>query len=134
MGLADIFLKGRIYKQLVDCEMDILEAYDLTLETIKSLGIPYTLKTPKSLRSYPEDQLPPNKWLHVTFEIRDESDSIAIHEAANYLGLCGITFDVGSGMFIRDWEIDWSFKVTGDTEKWRDDREIVEEITKCMTT
>lgn len=130
--------------------MDTKEAYELTLEKIEELGregIEVTIKPFKSLttpygivdqlverNNEKYDRLggiPPNKWFYVTFSVLDESHAIKIHKAGDYLGMCGITFDVGGWQGYRDWKLDWSFSYTGkEDEDWREARDEVEDLIK----
>ncbi len=71
----------------------------------------------------------PERWVNVKFEISNKIDAEKVQEAANYLGMCGMIFDVGGTSDFRDWELDWSFQYTGkEDEEWREVREDVENM------
>lgn len=110
------------------------EAYELTLEKIaelKKAGVSVTTRSPHLLKGGTADDLPHEKWLHITFDVTDVAHLMKVNEAANYLGMCGIGFDTGGWQDYRDWELDWSFNYTGkEDEQWRDAREEVEELLK----
>jgi len=119
--------------------MKTIEAYEFTLKKIEELlstGIEITKRKSKSINDQEvinkysgSERIPPEKWLHISFKINDKFQSIKIHEAANYLGMCGIRFDTGGCSNCRDWELDWSFRYTGkEDEDWRDARDEVENI------
>lgn len=119
--------------------MKTMEAYELTLEKLDELrekGIEISMKPSRSrnneetIKKYSgKERIPSDKWFHVTFKVQEKDDSIIIHEMANYLGMCGISFDTGGCREYRDWELDWSFKYTGkEDENWRNGREEVEDI------
>lgn len=107
------------------------QAYELALEKVNELiesGIEVKIEPSKSMDdqktldkfNMPEN-ISPDKWVHVTFEISDPMQAIKINEAANYLGLCGMTFDLGGTKTTRDWELDWSFLYIGEeATEWKD--------------
>jgi len=119
--------------------MTTIEAHQLTFKKIKELeksGISVEIKPSKSressemIKKYNNPgRVPPEYWFFVTFFIDNNAQAMKIHEAANYLGMCGITFDTGGCCNYRDWELDWSFRYTGvEDEKWRDARDSVEDM------
>jgi len=75
------------------------------------------------------ERIPPELWEHVSFLNMNKSQAFKVHEMANYLGMCGIKFDMGGSPGFRDWEFDWSFVyIKGEEDwEWRDAREDVEE-------
>ena len=121
--------------------MSTAEAYDFVLKEIDELkesGINIVAKSSISRNnkqiikrcSGPEN-IPPDAWVHITFLNLDEGQAMRVHEAANYLGMCGIYFDTGGCSDYRDWELDWSFKYTGkidDDKEVKDLRNDVEDI------
>jgi hypothetical protein len=124
--------------------MTPIDAYHLTLSKILELKenginveiIPTKSRIDKKLieRFNQPERIPPEKWVSVSFKIKNHMDAVKIHEMANYLGMCGIRFDTGGCLNCRDWELDWSFKyVKGeDNLDWKDDREIVEDLISVM--
>ena len=110
--------------------MELLEAYDFTMNKVKELregGIemsftPPSLKNDKKLVQEVKNEggLPSDKWVRVTFQNIDEIQVEKIRQATVYLAMCGITFDCGGECRnMRDWEIDWSFRSTGKEESER---------------
>ena len=122
-----------------ESKMDVLNAYEIALEKLEELKeegikvkmIPSRSRSDKdAIEEYstPEN-LPADKWYHVTLEFKNETQRIKIIEAANYLGMCGITFDSGGWSNYRDWELDWSFRYKNkEDENRRNMREAVEDI------
>lgn len=119
--------------------MTPIQAYELTLEKIEELkneGIEVEI-TPcasqnnkKLVEDYSsKENIPPDKWINVTFTSLTQKQTERLTELANYLGLCGIRFDTGGWQGERDWELDWSFKYTGkEDQEWRDARYAVEHL------
>lgn len=122
--------------------MTITEAHEFALGKVAELrdnGIEtiikkYDLTSPggqSAVRKYDGEitRIHPEKWVKVTFKNVDKEQVIKIHEAANYLGMCGIAFDTGGYHGCRNWELDWSFRYTGkEDEGWREAREDVEDM------
>ena len=99
-----------------------IEAYEYTLnivEILKSKGIEVFIKPSNSrnnketIKKYsgPECILP-EKWLHVTFKVKNPNDANLVFEEASNLFKLGIGFDTGGWFEGRDWELDWSFSFT----------------------
>lgn len=113
--------------------MTPIEAYKLTLHKIEELKgedieITATLCPSKDNKEEPNG-IPREKWIHIIFLIKNESDIIKINKTADYLGMCGITFDISGNKGCRNWELDWSFSYTGkEDEEWRDKRNEVENL------
>lgn len=121
--------------------MTIIEAHQFAMDKVNELkdsGIE-VLKKPSRGREIESainkygnkpDRVPVNLWYHITFKIKDQADTMKVHEAVNYLGMCGITFDTGGWKDERDWELDWSFKYKRGEEDMerRDARDMVEDI------
>jgi len=113
--------------------MTPIEAYELALEKVEELkeaGIEVIVRPKISASSYIEEPngIPPDKWVLVTFKFSHKIQAEKVHEAANYLGMCGMRFDVGGTKEYRDWELDWSFQYTGkEDEEWRDARDEIED-------
>lgn len=114
------------------------EALAFTLnkvDELKELGIKVINKpclskdNPKTIKKYSNpENTKPNTWIHISFRTTDGKHLMAIHEAVNYLGMCGITFDTGGCNGQRDWALDWSFSYKEGSEDWirrnaRDDLE-----------
>jgi len=119
--------------------MTTIGAYELTLDRVRELkeyGIKVKIRPCDSrddkelIKEYSQpESIPPEKWVNVSFEISNIGEAMRIHEAANYLGMCGITFDSGGCSDHRDWELDWSFSYTGkEDEGWREARDEVEDL------
>ena len=72
----------------------------------------------------------PEKWCNISFLCTTDIQCKKLSEAANYLGMAGISFDTGGSKGIRDWETDWSFRYTPGKvdEERREAREAVEYI------
>lgn len=102
------------------------EAFELAIEKaneLKENGIEVVFRPCNSedneemIEKYNKpENIPPDKWVKVTFENIDKYQAEKIHDAANYLGMCGILFDSGGCSNSRDWELDWSFQYTGQEE------------------
>ena len=120
--------------------MTVIEAYNFTMQKVNELkdsGIEVIMKPTRS-RDNPDtvakynkpDRIPPELWYHVTFKIIDANATQKVHEAVNYLGMCGIGFDTGGWKDGRDWELDWSFTYHKGEEDWvaRDARDEVEDM------
>lgn len=120
--------------------MTIQEAYDATIEKIAEFeysGIEVT-RQPHPSRNNPEmvqkysgtDHLKPELWLHISFHVTDRNEAYRVRQAAHYLGLAGIIFDVGGAEGLRDWELDWSFHLVdpGESELWQEAGDYVEDI------
>ena len=123
--------------------MKTKEAYELTLRKVQKLkdsGIkctinPYSGESIKelSIRYNEVSRIKSDKWISVNFSNLDKGQSLKVHEVANYLGMCGITFDIGGTADTRAWELDWSFEYTGkEDEERRDARDEVENIWNNM--
>ena len=119
--------------------MTPIDAYKLALRKIDELkdsGINVVITPSRSrnkinlIEKYNQpERIPPEKWVNVSFEILDKGQSMRIHDAARYLGMCGIKFDTGGCCHGRDWELDWSFKYTGkEDEEWEDASQDVEDM------
>ena len=110
------------------------EAYEeavAAVQEFREAGIPVVI-TPSRSREDPEivkrysgpERISPDKWISVSFSAESGEHVKLVHEKARYLGWLGIVFDTGGGFGSRDWELDWSFKYTGqpdgDAEEARD--------------
>ena len=84
--------------------------------------------------SKPEN-IPFENWCNINFSKITKEQAIEINEMANYLGMCGITFDSGGCIKSRDWEFDWSFSYIKGSEnwEWKETRESVEEMIVSMS-
>ena len=99
--------------------MTPIEAYYFTLEKVNELkesGISITINPTTSKNNteltekfHTPNNIPSKYWVNVSFEIENNEQAEKIHETDNYLGLCGIRFDMGGTENHRDWELDWSF-------------------------
>ncbi|NCQ11076.1 MAG: hypothetical protein COW67_08285 [Flavobacteriales bacterium CG18_big_fil_WC_8_21_14_2_50_32_9] len=120
--------------------MTTIEAYYFTLEKvneIKESGVSTAINsvTSKNDTALVEkfntpNSIPPKYWVNVSFEIESDEQALKIHESANYLGLCGIRFDMGGTENHRDWELDWSFFYQKGEEnaEWKAARNKVEKM------
>lgn len=103
-----------------------IEAYEFTLQKIEDLQeehpeidvkiVPSKSRNNAELREkYIQHQrIPTEKWVHVTFRFPNDNYWYILAELRNYLGQCGISFDTGGMKGYRDWELDWSFRYTGE--------------------
>lgn len=114
---------------------NINEAYKHTMSVVESLkkeGIDVLIQEPRVIReSETPDELDvvkkynnPNRlhwsyWRNVQFKVKTKEESQKVSFARTYLGINKISFDVGSGCGSIDWEIDWSFRLTGIEENGR---------------
>lgn len=98
--------------------MDILEAYQRTLDAVNDLreaGVIVKIRASKSPKKQEdEDPLPRGKWVIIEFFLKNHEEAHTIRKKANELGWAGITFDTSGHLGQRQWEIDWSFRL-GDT-------------------
>ncbi len=120
--------------------MTIQEAYEATLEKVAELeqsGIVVTRQphpgkdVSKITKEYSgEDYLEPELWMKISFHVEDRHGAYRVRQAAHYLGLAGIIFDVGGAEGLRDWEIDWSFHIVdaAENEQWQEAGDYVEDI------
>lgn len=120
--------------------MTPIEAYNFTMDKVEELEkadigviiIPYKFgDNIDELEKESENNIngiPLELWQKIKFVLSNSEEANIVHKAANYLGLCGIKFDVGGDKDTRDWELDWSFEYTGteDTD-WRDARDDCED-------
>ena len=99
--------------------MKTIEAFEFTLTKVwelKESGIEVKIK-PSCSRDNKDlekkysgpDRVPAEKWLFVSFHIKNGNESKKIFEMGQYLAMCGICFDTGGCSGQRDWELDWSF-------------------------
>ena len=58
------------------------------------------------------DRVAPEKWVNVHFYPISDEQSAAVRDRQRKLGWLGIGFDSGGMAAQRDWEMDWSFRVT----------------------
>jgi hypothetical protein len=96
--------------------MNVLEAYNLTMDKITSLknkGIKVKqvapTHKPTNLENSTIDHIHFNLWNHITFVPKTEKEWRMVYAAGRELHSLGIYFDTGNGSGERDWEIDWSF-------------------------
>ena len=100
--------------------MNINEAYEFLmskLERLKNEGIEVTLnepiKTPTLIEKYNSPhRLPVDKWINISFSLDREDDIQKINAMEHLCKMVGIYFDTRFGKTQRDWEIDWSFRLT----------------------
>jgi hypothetical protein len=128
--------------------LEVNEALAITLETIEELkqaGVSVTTKVPRSVekagafladliaRYAPPERLSVEKWLHVTFTIRNHHEADLVFEAAKGLSWRGIRFDSGGFSGYRDWELDWSFRcVEGPDSDAEASMEVVEDLIRSQ--
>lgn len=100
--------------------MNIDEAYEFVmnkLERLKNEGVDYVInepiKTSTLIEKYNKPQrLSVDKWINVSFNLENETDVEKIKDMENLCKMVGIYFDTRYGKVQRDWEIDWSFRLT----------------------
>src|SRR4030042_173796 len=99
-----------------------IEAFEFTITKVwelKESGIDVKIKIQRSKNKWDKKcGIPPEKWVCVTFKIKNKCQSEKILEVANYLLLCGISFDSGGCKKYRDWELDWSFRYKNGEENY----------------
>ena len=120
--------------------MTTQEAYDFTIDKVNELqksGIKVETRScnskdnPETIAKYSSpENVAPEFWVHISFKTDNKPHLDQIHEAVNYLGMCGISFDTGGCCGQRDWELDWSFRYKEGDEDWekRDTRDDVEDV------
>lgn len=119
--------------------MTPIEAYELTLEKVEELrkaGVEIKIAASNSRENARAEEkydrperIPVDKWVNVNLLETSVEHTKMIYDAANYLGMCGISFDTGGGCGGRDWDLDWSFKYTGKEDvDARERRDKVEEL------
>lgn len=118
--------------------MTPLEALDITMECVRDLqgeGIvielrPYQDPRPDTIAKFSgPERIPHDKWVTVRFAPNSQEQAEAIARAADGLGWRGISFDTGGGMGVRDWSLDWSFRVQdGPNSDTEHARSVVEEL------
>ena len=116
--------------------MDILEAYEQTLEGAMDLG-QYGIEveiTPSQSETKREGEcLPRDKWVDILFRFKTKAQAEIIKRRADELGGAGIVFDTGGSKGERDWAIDWSFDVRSAPDaEWQARREGVEKMINRM--
>ena len=100
--------------------MNINEAYEFVmskLERLKNEGIEFSInesiKTPGLVEKYDKpNKLPIDKWTNISFNLETDKDLQKIYDMENLCKMVGICFDTRFGKLQRDWEIDWSFRLT----------------------
>lgn len=120
--------------------MESTDAYHFAISKVNELkkeGIniiiePYDTKKYKSIVEKFKNQqngIPSKLWSRVSFKGITSSQALKIINMGNYLGMCGISFDVGGCCSLRNWEFDWSFRYKSGDENsdWREAYEDVEE-------
>ncbi|HDL74872.1 MAG TPA: hypothetical protein ENH06_00580 [bacterium] len=105
---------------------------DLKNDDVDFKIIPYN--NPNNIRDATENEIPKKLWCRINFKIKEKSDIQKINELGDYLGMCGISFDIGGCKNSRDWEFDWSFEYKKGEEnwEWRTTREDVEKMIDDM--
>jgi len=102
--------------------MNINEAYGIAMAVVKRLeafGIRVVLKEPLSRKNREivakysrRDRLKSELWFHITFFPTTVDEQRMIHDQAVILREKGIAFDTGGMQGQRDWEFDWSFRLS----------------------
>ena len=114
----------------------ILDAYYFAMTKVNELkeqGINVEINKYLSDDSSSSENIPFEKWCNVDFEKVTQEQSVKINEMANYLGMCGITFDMGGCVNSRDWSFDWSFSYEKGSENW-EWKEALNEVEDMITT
>jgi len=101
------------------------EAHDYTMGVVRELqaaGIavtvkPYNLEDENGKRTVAKygslpDHASPDKWCNVDLRATTDEHRQLLRQRQKELGWLGIHFDSGGGMGVRDWELDWSFRLT----------------------
>ena len=100
--------------------MNINEAYDFLMKKVDELkeqGIEVLIKdsivTPDAKEKYNKpDRLPSTEWKTICLGLQCEGDLGKVREIEHLCNMVGIYFDTGYGGGQREWEIDWSFRVS----------------------
>lgn len=119
--------------------MTLDEAYQEAMDVVTNLqraGIKVKLKPansqndPRMIAKYSgPERLPPSKWYNVAFFPETDEQKEMIYKEARNLGWLGIYFDNGGTCGRRDWELDWSFRYTGQIDgELEAKRQAVEDI------
>lgn len=115
------------------------EAFDYALrviEEIRATGIEVGVKLAESRNNLSmvekfdqPDRVSPSRWSIVTFKTPDESSAELVRAKADYLGGMGMAFDTSGIAGERSWEMDWSFRFTGEPDtEWAARRGVVETL------
>ena len=96
--------------------MDIIKAYQETVDAALELrgeGIDIKITPSGSEHSAEEGGLPRDKWVQVEFFVETKAQSDAVNQRTRELNWKGIQFDGSGHPGQRQWDLDWSFQVTG---------------------
>ncbi len=96
--------------------MDILKAYQAAVDAaleLKGEGIDIKITKSSSEHSGEEGGLPRDKWIQIEFFVETKAQSDAVHQRTRELNWKGIQFDGSGHPGLRQWDLDWSFQVTG---------------------
>lgn len=119
--------------------MTTIEAYHYVLELLEDLrssGIKVHIKPSRSASSremvekYRDTpSIPPNLWRHVEITVKDREQQETVFLSLKSLLWKGICFDTGGIGDRRDWELDWSLRVSETPCSFAEDAvDIVEEM------
>jgi hypothetical protein len=117
--------------------MNINEAYQKVMDAVlelKNMGVevairPSRSKSNASEKYVGEEFLSVDKWVHVEFRPKNQTEYAFVSDYKKHLNWAGITFDSGGMGNCRDWEIDWSLRANdGPDGEAQDRQEAVEEI------
>ena len=100
--------------------MNISEAYDFLMNKVNDLkeqGIEISFRdsiaTPDTKEKYNKlNRLPSSEWKTICLGIEEEGDLSKVRDIEHLCNMVGIYFDTGYGGGQREWEIDWSFRVS----------------------
>lgn len=119
--------------------MDPIEAYEHTINKLAELedaGIQVAARPSKArtdndlIEKYDRpERIPPQFWIHVKLQAETDEQVQLIRQARKELSKAGISFDTGGMSGFRDWELDWSFKSTGERDKeWEEAADAVDDL------
>lgn len=96
--------------------MDILKAYQAAVDAaleLKGEGVDIKITKSGSEHSEEEGGLPLDKWIQIEFFVETKAQSDAVHQRTRELNWKGIRFDSSGHSRQRQWDLDWSFEVSG---------------------
>ncbi len=88
---------------------------------------PYSSTDEKVVEKY-KDGLPADRWVNVSFRVKDRTELGRVFDAGDRLRKTGIYFETGGCKGRRDWELDWSFSLREKVSKKTDDAFAVHDI------
>lgn len=87
------------------------EVLILALSGIEARITPTKSRTDEAVIKKHKDDLPADRWVHVSFRVKGKDELTRIFDAGDRLWAMGVYFDTGGCKGRRDWELDWSLKM-----------------------